>query len=141
MRTAGLTPGIAGAVAGGGFVGTLLRYSLAGIAPDDLGFPWTTLAINVVGCLVLGLLTAVWLAGGPGSRSAALRAAVGPGLLGSFTTFSAVAVHLAAGARYGVPPSPGQAAAYLAASLVLGLAAAGGGLWLGGVLARRRGNG
>jgi CrcB protein len=137
MSRARLPVRTAAAVAAGGFVGTLLRYGLGVASPDPAAFPWTTLGINVGGSLVLGVLTGMWLAGGPGADSVALRAAVGPGLLGAFTTFSAVAVHVAAAATSSGAPSAAQAGAYLAASLVAGLAAAAAGLWLGGTRSRR----
>lgn len=71
-------------VAAGGAVGAVLRYAVDTAAPDSL-VPWPTLAINVVGAFALGLLPA--LAVVRRSRRAAL--AVGPGLLGGFTTVSA----------------------------------------------------
>lgn len=73
------------AVAAGGAVGAVARYLLGELAPDETGFPWTTFAVNVVGCGLLaglGLLPAV-------RRSATWAAALGPGVLGGFTTFSA----------------------------------------------------
>lgn len=76
--------------------------------------------MNVLGSFVLGLLVArVW----PTAPSW-LKAGLGSGLLGSFTTFSAVAVSLVSlvHADQWMP-----ALAYLAASLILGLGAA----WLG----------
>jgi fluoride exporter len=115
------------AVAGGGLAGTEARYFLGLAAPDSpSGVPWTTLAVNVLGSLVLGFLT-TWWAVRPGTPFW-LRAALGPGLLGSFTTFSAVALSvnmLAAGGRH-----PAWLL-YLGLSLLLGLAAAAGGLALG----------
>lgn len=87
-------PGLPGwrawaAVAVGGLIGTELRYG-AGLAfPEAAGtIPWTTLVINVVGSFVLAALTTVWIA--RPKTAFWLRAGLGPGLLGSFTTFSAV---------------------------------------------------
>ena len=73
------------AVALGGALGAVLRWSLGDAFPDGPGFPWTTFAINVTGSLVLAglpLLTAV-------RRSPTLAAGLGPGLLGGYTTLSA----------------------------------------------------
>ena len=54
--------------------------------PADDGFPWSTLLINVAGSFVLGMLVSrVWPV-----APVWLRAGLGAGLLGSFTTFSAV---------------------------------------------------
>ena len=73
------------AVAAGGAAGAVLRYLLGEAAPDGAGFPWTTFAINVVGCALLAGLELLPLA----RRSETWAAAIGPGVLGGFTTFSA----------------------------------------------------
>lgn len=109
----------------GGALGTALRLGIDALLPHaDDAFPWATLGINTLGSFALGALVSIaW------DRTPAwLRAGLGPGLLGSFTTFSALAVSFVTLADAGewMP-----AAAYLAASVVLGLAAAGLGLRLG----------
>jgi len=119
------------AVAAGGLIGTELRYG-AGLAfPEAAGaVPWTTLAINVVGSFVLAALTTVWIAR---PRTAFwLRAGLGPGLLGSFTTFSALAFAVDQLIRGGFHTAW---LAYLALSLVLGLGAAAAGWKSGKALA------
>ncbi|GAA4820124.1 fluoride efflux transporter FluC [Nocardioides caeni] len=73
------------AVAAGGAVGSALRWGAGELAADGSGFPWTTFAINVAGSALLAALLLLPLA----RRSAAWAAALGPGLLGGFTTFSA----------------------------------------------------
>ena len=73
------------AVAVGGAAGAVLRFLLGEVAPDGAGFPWTTFAINVVGCALLAGLGLLPLA----RRSETWAAAIGPGLLGGFTTLSA----------------------------------------------------
>ncbi len=71
----------------GGAVGAVLRYGCGVWVPDGDGFPWTTFAINVSGALVLALLPGLaWV-----RRSTAWTAALGPGLLGGYTTLSAYA--------------------------------------------------
>jgi fluoride exporter len=72
------------AVAAGGAVGAVLRWGAGELEPDGSGFPWTTLAINVVGSALLAGLELLPLARG----SAVWAAGLGPGLLGGFTTFS-----------------------------------------------------
>lgn len=72
------------AVAAGGAAGSVLRWLLGEVAPDGPGFPWTTFAINVAGCTLLAALELLPLARG----SATWAAALGPGVLGGFTTFS-----------------------------------------------------
>jgi CrcB protein len=121
------------AVAVGALAGTELRYGLGVLFPDAAGaIPWTTLAINVCGSFVLAALTTLWIAR---PRTAFwLRAGIGPGLLGSFTTFSAVVFSIDQQAR------AGQHVIwliYLALSLVLGLAAAAAGWKAGKVLSDR----
>src|SRR5919107_1916064 len=90
MRRAGMPAARAWlAVAAGGLLGTELRYGLGLAFPDLPGsLPWATLWINVGGSFVLALLTTVWMA--RPHTAFWLRAGLGPGLLGSFTTFSAV---------------------------------------------------
>jgi CrcB protein len=73
------------AVALGGAVGALLRWSLGEAVPDGGGFPWTTFAVNVSGSLALALLPALARV----RRRPVLVAALGPGLLGGYTTLSA----------------------------------------------------
>lgn len=73
------------AVAAGGAVGAVLRYSLGHRLPDSTGFPWTTFAINVTGAFLLALLPALAFV----RRSPAWTVACGPGLLGGYTTLSA----------------------------------------------------
>ncbi|CAN5151556.1 fluoride efflux transporter CrcB [soil metagenome] len=109
----------------GGLAGTGLRFAIDTLVPHtDSSFPLSTLVVNALGAFALGLLVSrVWPTA-PGW----LRAGLGAGVLGSFTTFSAFAVSLvslgAAGERM-------LALAYLAATLVLGFAAAALGLRLG----------
>jgi CrcB protein len=109
----------------GGAGGTGLRFGMDSLFPAQDGFPVATLVINLLGSFTLGVLVGrVWPA-----APHWLRAALGPGLLGGFTTFSAVTV-----ATITLPPP--VAAAYLAASFLGGVAAAFAGLRLGH--ARRR---
>ena len=68
----------------GGAAGALLRFGIDTAAPDSL-FPWPTLGINVVGAFVLGVLPALAVV----RRSRIVALALGPGLLGGFTTVSA----------------------------------------------------
>lgn len=72
----------------GGIVGALLRYGLYLLMQGWTGavFPWGTLTVNWIGCLVLGWFN-VW-ANERLSLSPQLRTSLGTGLIGSFTTFS-----------------------------------------------------
>ena len=73
------------AVALGGALGAVLRWALGDAVPDGAGFPWTTFAVNVTGSLVLAALPAFAAV----RRRQVLAAALGPGLLGGYTTLSA----------------------------------------------------
>jgi len=113
------------AVVVGGMLGTALRLAIELLVPHaDSAPPWGILAANAAGALVLGLLVGrVW----PIAPDW-LRAGLGAGLLGSFTTFSAVAVALVG---MTAADQALTAVAYLAATLVLGFGAAALGLRLG----------
>jgi CrcB protein len=68
-----------------GIVGVLARYSIQMVArPWCVSFPFSTLAINIVGSFLIGI---VFSYGSPLNDS--LRVAIMTGLLGGFTTFSA----------------------------------------------------
>lgn len=133
MKPRGIPPAGAWlAVAAGGLLGSELRYGLGLAFPDQANaVPWTTLCINVAGSFVLATLTTAWIAR---PRTAFwLRAGLGPGLLGSFTTFSAVVFSVDQLARAGQHPAW---IAYLLLSLLPGLLAAGLGWRLGKLLTR-----
>lgn len=74
-------------IALGGAIGTLLRYGVSSCVQNwtKSPFPWGTMAVNIIGCFVIGICGAL-LAGSH------LRAEYRPfiliGVLGSFTTFS-----------------------------------------------------
>lgn len=115
-------------VALGGAAGTLLRWALATAMnpkPGEAAFPWGTLAVNLVGCLAIGLLAGAF--GGVWEAKPHWRAAVFVGVLGGFTTFSSFAFEAATLARAGMI---GCAAGYVAASVAGGLALAAAGFWI-----------
>ena len=116
-------------VAAGGCAGTLVRAALERAWPASPGhLPVTTLALNVVGALALGLLL-----GALGEGRPRLRLALGTGVLGGLTTHSTFILEshrlLTSGGDGGHPV---LGAAYLVGSMVTGLVAAGLGLWLAG---------
>lgn len=78
-------PRLVAAVAVGGALGALARWALGSAFADGAGFPWTTFVINVSGSLLLASLPMVAVI----RRSPTLAVALGPGLLGGFTTLSA----------------------------------------------------
>jgi CrcB protein len=103
-------------VAAGGAAGAVLRWLLGELVPDGAGFPWTTFGINVVGSFVLAALPALDVV----RRHPLVALALGPGVLGGFTTLSTYAEEsrgLLADGR------PGLAAAYLLGTLAVCLVA------------------
>ena len=109
------------AVGSGGFVGAVLRYLVSTAMQRYTGtFPWATLGINILGCLLIGLVQPPLDVKG---RELYLAFFV-PGILGGFTTFSAFGHE-----THGLVQreAPGLAALYVAASVLLGLGA----VWLG----------
>ena len=75
------------AVGAGSFIGGVARYlvslSMKGIGK---GFPWATLIVNLLGCLLIGLLWGILSRNASESTSWGLFLTVG--LCGGFTTFS-----------------------------------------------------
>lgn len=111
-------------VALGGALGGPARYAVEAALPAAEGaVPWATLAVNVGGAFALGVVVA--------NRARALPAlglAVGTGFLGAFTTFSTWMLQVFELAVDGHLP---RACAYVAGTLLAGLAAAAAGTALG----------
>lgn len=122
-----LHPGVLlGSIAAGGVLGSEARYALTRAWPDPAGgVPWTTLAINVAGCLVMGLLMVAVRR--HARKLPLLRPFAGVGVLGGFTTFSAytVGVERLAGGH------PWPALAYLVLTPALAVPAVAAGARLG----------
>ncbi len=80
------------AIAGGGALGALLRFwvSTAVYAMAGRGFPYGTLAVNILGSLVMGFLYILLLE--RTLEGAGMRAFMLIGLLGAFTTFSTFSI-------------------------------------------------
>jgi CrcB protein len=107
-------------------VGTAARASLVWLLPAQAGgFPATVFAVNVAGALALGWLVGRW--GRPGREPGWRLPFFATGVLGSFTTFSALALDVAAL----VGPRPGVALVYGLGSVGVGWAAAAAGWSLG----------
>ncbi len=103
----------------GSFIGGILRYicSLPGYEKDPGGFPWWTLGVNILGCLLMGLLFGFaerW------NLPKEWKLFFAAGLLGGFTTFSAFSyetVTLLNNGHYA------YAVSYVLSSVLLGLLA------------------
>lgn len=76
------------AVAVGGFLGAGARIGAALLWPEDPGFPATMLLVNVLGSAGLGACSAWWA--DRHGIPAWVRAGIGTGFFGAFTTFSTV---------------------------------------------------
>lgn len=77
-------------IGAGGFIGSVLRYLVSGLAQtlsQSMAFPSGTLAVNVLGCFCIGFLSHLFAA--RSFISADLQAFLVVGILGGFTTFSA----------------------------------------------------
>ncbi len=112
-------------ISAGGVLGALARYGLATAFPHRPGaFAWSTFAINVSGCLLIGVLmvlvTETWQA------PRLVRPFFGVGVLGGFTTFSTYIVDIQRSA------TPATALAYLFGTLAAAMAA----VWTGVRLTR-----
>ena len=109
------------AVAAGGALGALGRYLVLSWLGHRLGFgfPFGTIAVNVLGSFLAGLLLALTATLWPAPLE--VRLFLGVGVLGAFTTFSTFAMYTAylAGQH-----RPVAAAIYVLASIALSLAAA-----------------
>lgn len=114
------------AVALGGAIGAVARYKTVGWIGHIAGhgFPWGTLAVNVVGSFLMGVLIEA------GSLrqflTPELRALLAVGVLGAFTTFSSFALDVAVLWERG---ETGTTAAYIAASTALSILGLFAGLW------------
>jgi CrcB protein len=80
----------------GGFLGAISRYLLSEYVQNSFkqsNFPYGTLAVNIIGCFILGLLTHA--AGARGLLDAQTRLFLMVGFVGAFTTFSTFSVESA----------------------------------------------
>ncbi|WP_392544078.1 fluoride efflux transporter FluC [Oryzobacter telluris] len=118
---------VLGAVAVGGVVGSLGRWAVGLALPHAAGsFPWATLVVNVSGAFAMGVLVA-FLVGRPGAHRLA-RPFVGVGVLGGWTTFSALAVDVV---QLTAAEHVQVALGYVAATFLVGTLAVGAGTALG----------
>jgi CrcB protein len=118
-------------VAVGGAVGVACREAIILVVPSLGGIPVAILIVNVIGAFLLGLLVEALAQRGPdaGARRSA-RLLLGTGLLGGFTTYSA----LAADGALLLGADPASGALYALGTLVLGAIAAFLGIALGSVV-------
>lgn len=104
----------------GGAIGSILRYlaSLV-IKTNNIGFPWATFIVNIVGCLIIGLLFG-FTSRNPNFPNH-LNLLLTVGLCGGFTTFSTFSkecIQLLQAGNHWI------CALYIVGSVVLGVIAA-----------------
>jgi CrcB protein len=103
----------------GSFIGGISRYLISTLVHQRIltSFPFGTLTVNVLGCLLIGIVFGL---ADRGNMSQEWRLFLATGILGGFTTFSAFSNETAGMLRDGQFM---YASAYIAASVVLGLIA------------------
>ena len=110
--------GLLAAILAGGAAGTLVRLLLSELVAHPAGaWPWATLVANVAGAALLGFVLVRFSSRAPAPSR--VRALAGTGFCGGLTTFSTLQRELLEMLDAG---QAGLAAAYVAVSLVAGLA-------------------
>lgn len=113
----------------GGALGSIARHHIGSWAARRApSFPWGTLLVNLIGCLLIGLLMQLVLRE---RASETTRLALGTGLLGGFTTYSTFNFEAFALVESG---AWGRASLYVAVTLVGGLALGAAGWFAGRAL-------
>ena len=103
----------------GGAVGAILRFLLGQVVPKlGSGFPLATFAVNLLGCLLIGLI--VGILGKHGNLEPRLVLFLQTGICGGFTTFSTFSLETLSLIENG---KLAVALAYIALSIVLGILA------------------
>jgi CrcB protein len=114
----------------GGLAGAIARFGVGAWLQAALGatFPWGTLAVNLTGCFVAGVLIGV---GGERGLATGTRLLLVTGFLGGYTTFSAFGVETV---RLAEQQGVALAAANVGTNVVGGIALAAVGLVVGRAL-------
>ncbi len=111
-------------VGAGGALGSVLRYLTSVFASRYFPgfFPWGTFAVNILGCLAVGILLGFFAE--KQTANVSLKLLLIPGFCGGYTTFSAFAAENVSLLQSG---NPWIAAVYTISSIALGLLA----VWVG----------
>jgi|SRR5688572_27626553 fluoride exporter len=107
------------AIGTGSFIGGILRYLISQfmLVRFPSAFPFGTFSVNIIGCLLIGVVFGLTE---KGSLPSEWKLFLATGLLGGFTTFSAFSNETVTLLRDG---QIGYALAYVASSVLLGLLA------------------
>lgn len=118
------------AIAAGGAAGSLLRFWMSNWVHSfaERSFPYGTLVVNVLGCLLMGFLFVLFI--DRLSDNPVLRAGILIGVLGGFTTFSSFSIETFNLIEQGAWI---KAVANMSGSLVLCVGAT----WIGVILGRQ----
>ncbi len=110
----------------GGFLGAVSRYLLSIFIHNKIlsTYPYGTLTVNILGCLLIGMVYAM---SDKGALSVEWRLFLATGLLGGFTTFSSFSNETVSMLRDGEYLF---AFSYVTASVILGIVATFGGIFL-----------
>ena len=104
-------------ITAGSALGGLLRYSITrAMLSVSAAFPWSTILINVLGCLLIGFFGTATVAGSRYAASENTRLFVMVGICGGFTTFSSFSLQTFDLLRTG---ALGRAAANVTLSVLL----------------------
>ncbi|MGG0644908.1 CrcB family protein [Sporosarcina gallistercoris] len=96
----------------GGFIGAIIRYLLSGKLNAHARIPYGTLLVNLLGCLLIGLVVGLKL-------SPSLTFLLGSGVAGALTTYSTWLKEIVGLARL---QEVGKSSYYLLGTIVLGIA-------------------
>jgi len=136
MSTTHLSWALLGAAGLGSAVGGALRFFVSRQVVRRMGaavFPWATMAVNVSGAFLLGILAGIGDGSRPGVVAEPVWSFAAIGLLGGYTTVSALSLQTLALLKMRKPP---RAAANLGLTLALGLAALAGGYGMAAAILR-----
>jgi fluoride exporter len=114
-------------IAVGGIFGCWARYAMTNFVDSIAGrdFPYATLSINVVACLLIGFLFVLTIE--RLTLSPAIRTGILTGFIGGFSTFSTFAMETLLLAEQG---EMGKSILYVVLSILLGMLATYGGVYL-----------
>jgi len=106
-------------VGSGGFIGSVLRYFLSQYiqSKPESGFPYGTLAVNIIGCFIIGIVYALF---SRGEITNDWKLFLATGICGGFTTFSAFSNEMLLLFKSG---NITEAVIYLTVSIVAGILA------------------
>lgn len=125
-------------VSAGGTLGTIARCLIGEAIPDWKGIPVGIVTINLIGAFLLGLLIEAIARSGPEQGwQRSLRFFAGTGIIGGFTTYSALAIDTAILLHDGAADT---AAVYSLGTVLAGMLTTAVGIWLARILPTRRKN-